>query len=145
MTPKSHSTHILIVDDEADIRGFLVRLLTAEGVEFLEAESGEEGLGLIRQGIPNLVLLDINLPGMDGMHVLKEAKKIDAATPIIMMTGNGTIQSAVEAVKPALRLRAQAVPDRRAGTDHLPHPGEPAAAAGKQVPAGPGRGQAVAP
>lgn len=91
---------ILIVDDDEDMRVFLVSLLSDKGFEPISAGNGEEALTVLRQAKDcDLMLLDLNLPGITGMGVLREALKVDNGLPIIMVTGNGTISSAVEAVK----------------------------------------------
>jgi two-component system nitrogen regulation response regulator GlnG len=87
------------VDDETDLRSVLELLLNREGFECLLAENGPEALAIMRQGLADLVLLDINMPVMDGLTVFREAKAFDSVTPIIFVTGFGTIASAVEAVK----------------------------------------------
>jgi two-component system alkaline phosphatase synthesis response regulator PhoP len=82
---------ILVVDDEADIRE-LVRLnLTREGYEVLDCESGEQALSLSRSKDPNLVVLDLMLPGIDGLEVCKRLKADPktAQIPIVMLTAKG--------------------------------------------------------
>ena len=70
-------TKILVVDDEHLIRWSLEQSLRKQGYEVLTAASGEEALKLIQDDSPDLVLLDIQLPGMDGLEVLSRAKEID--------------------------------------------------------------------
>jgi two-component system nitrogen regulation response regulator NtrX len=93
--PKS----ILIVDDEASIRQSLGAILTDEGYDVLTADSGEEALKVINDELPNLVLLDIWLPGMDGIETLKAIKAEHPQLRIIIMSGHGTIETAVKATK----------------------------------------------
>ena len=90
---------ILIVDDEASIRQSLGAILTDEGYEILTAESGEEALRVIEDEMPNLVLLDIWLPGMDGIETLKAIKAEHPQLRVIIMSGHGTIETAVKATK----------------------------------------------
>jgi two-component system nitrogen regulation response regulator GlnG len=90
---------VLIVDDEKDIRELLAYLIKKEGWEPALVPSGASALESLRHGFPDDVLLDLSMPDLDGMAVLKEARKIDAATPIIVVTGHGSIGSAVAAVK----------------------------------------------
>ena len=91
---------ILVVDDEANIRKSLKMILEYEGYQFLEAGDGEEALSQIEETIDlDLVLLDIKLPGRDGLDILAEVKKRPYAPEVIMISGQGTIQTAVEATK----------------------------------------------
>ncbi len=91
---------ILVVDDEENIRKSLRMILEYEGYQFIEACSGDEALTLIEETIDlDLVLLDIKLPGLGGLEVLAEIKKRPYAPEVIMISGQGTIQTAVEATK----------------------------------------------
>jgi len=90
---------ILIVDDEKAIRKTMREILEYESYTIEEAENGMEGLNKLRDEHYDVVLLDIKMPKMDGMEVLEEALKIVPDTPIIMISGHGTVESAVEAVK----------------------------------------------
>ena len=89
---------VLIVDDSEDIRDLLRRLLTAHGVEVREAQDGDTALRLIQVESPDLVLLDVNMPRMDGIETLKQARKIDGRAKFIMMTGFSDIREAVDAM-----------------------------------------------
>ncbi len=90
---------ILIVDDKPDIIEALKGLLVDEGFEVLSANNGYEALKIISTNTPDLVLLDIWLPGMDGIETLKEIKKQHPYLPVIMITGHGSIETAVVATK----------------------------------------------
>ena len=90
---------ILIIDDEANIRISLAGILEDEGFGTLGAASGEEGLEMVRKDPPDLVLLDIWMPGIDGMETLKRLKESHPFLPVIMMSGHGTIETAVKATK----------------------------------------------
>ena len=90
---------ILIIDDEESIRLSLRGILEDEGLTVAEAESGEQGLELLGTDIPDLVFLDIWLPGMDGLEVLEIASRDYAGLPVIMISGHGTIETAVKALK----------------------------------------------
>ena len=79
-------TSILIVDDEEAIRVSLANALGEEGYTILEAGSGEEALAIIRQKGPDLMLLDRKLPKIEGLEVLKQAKKIQDDIVVIVMT-----------------------------------------------------------
>jgi two-component system nitrogen regulation response regulator NtrX len=89
---------LLIIDDEESIRDSLSGILTDEGFATLTAPSAEEGLQLLEQKEIDLVLLDIWLPGMDGMEALKEITR-RFETPVIMISGHGTIETAVQATR----------------------------------------------
>jgi len=90
---------ILVVDDEASIRQSLSGLLTDEGFEILTASNGYEALKVIDAESPDLVLLDIWMPGMDGIETLKEIKRESPYIQVIIITGHGTIETAVQATK----------------------------------------------
>ncbi len=90
---------VLIVDDEAPIRDSLSGILSDEGFVALTAENGEEGLATVAQERVDLVLLDIWMPGMDGMEVLEKIKEQTPELPVIMISGHGTIETAVQATK----------------------------------------------
>jgi len=90
---------ILAVDDEETILRSISRKLDKEGYQVELALSGQEALRKLRISIPDLVLLDLKMPGLDGLETLKEIKKIAPETIVIMMTSYGTIESAVEAMK----------------------------------------------
>lgn len=90
---------ILIVDDEPSIRDSLQGILADEGFEVLTAPNGYEGLKVIEAEMPDLVLLDIWMPGIDGLETLKEIKKSNPFLPVVMITGHGTIETAVDSTK----------------------------------------------
>lgn len=90
---------ILIIDDEEGIRFSLRGILEDEGHEVTEAESGEQGLELLGTDIPDMVFLDIWLPGMDGLQVLETIAEQHKGLPVIMISGHGTIETAVKALK----------------------------------------------
>ncbi len=90
---------ILIVEDNRDMQFILLNILKDEGYEVIVAGNGKKGLNEIRIHSPDLVLLDIRLPGMNGMDVLKEINKIDSDLLVIMLTAYGQIKDAVHAMK----------------------------------------------
>ncbi|MEZ5035610.1 MAG: sigma-54 dependent transcriptional regulator [Chitinophagaceae bacterium] len=90
---------ILIIDDEKAIRKTLTEILSFEGYEIDEAENGEEGLKKFKAKTFDLVLCDIKMPKMDGLEFLQKAGEINADIPIILISGHGDIETAVEAVK----------------------------------------------
>ena len=90
---------ILVVDDEESICQSLKAILSDEGYQVLVAGSGEEAVKIVEEEMPQLVLLDIWLPGMDGLETLKAIKKIIPEVLVIIMSGHGTIETAVRATK----------------------------------------------
>jgi two-component system nitrogen regulation response regulator NtrX len=90
---------ILIVDDEPSILRSLTGLLADEGFEVMTAANGYEALKTIEKESPDLVLLDIWMPGIDGIETLKEIKKDNPYVQVVMITGHGTIETAVKATK----------------------------------------------
>ncbi len=90
---------ILIIDDEAAIRKTLSEILGYEGYRITEAADGEEGLKIFREKSFDIVLCDIKMPKVDGIEFLERAREINSETPIIVISGHGNIETAVEAVK----------------------------------------------
>jgi len=90
---------ILIIDDEKAIRKTLTEILGYEGYKIDEASDGEEGLNKFRVKSYDLVLCDIKMPKLDGIEFLEKAKEISPEVPIIIISGHGNIETAVEAVK----------------------------------------------
>ncbi len=90
---------ILVVDDEESICQSLKGILADEGYEVLIAKSGEESLKIIEDELPDLVLLDIWLPGIDGIETLKIIKSDYPHIQVVMMSGHGTIETAVKSTK----------------------------------------------
>jgi two-component system nitrogen regulation response regulator NtrX len=94
--PKSR---VLVIDDEAAIRDSLRMTLEYEGYEFVGAATGQEGLALVERETPDLVVLDVKMPGMDGLEVLDRLRSMGETVPVLVISGHGTISTAVEAVK----------------------------------------------
>src|SRR5215210_375157 len=92
-------SRILVIDDEAAIRDSLRMILEYEGYEFLGAASGQDGLAMVERENPDLVFLDIKMPGMDGLEVLQRIKAADETVPVVMISGHATVTTAVEATK----------------------------------------------
>ncbi len=90
---------VLIVDDEANIRESLADILSDEGYEIDMAGSGEEAMEALNRRPPEIVLLDIWLPGMDGAETLKRIKARHEDLPVVMITGHGTVELAVKTTK----------------------------------------------
>ena len=93
------SRHVLIVDDEKNIRRTFKMVLESDGYEVSLAETGEEALELCREERPDLVVLDVKLPGIGGIETLQSLKKSEPELPVIMISGHGTIATAVEATR----------------------------------------------
>src|SRR5712672_266883 len=94
--PKSR---VLVIDDEAGIRDSLRMTLEYEGYDVVGAATGQEGLALAEREAPDLVLLDVKMPGMDGLEVLDRLRAMNEALPVVVISGHGTISTAVEATK----------------------------------------------
>ncbi|HMW67736.1 MAG TPA: sigma-54 dependent transcriptional regulator, partial [Chitinophagaceae bacterium] len=90
---------LLIIDDEKAIRKTLIEILAFEGYKVDEAADGEEGLKKFKEKAFDLVLCDIKMPKLDGLEFLQKAGEINPDVPIIMISGHGNIETAVEAVK----------------------------------------------
>lgn len=90
---------ILIIDDEKAIRKTLTEILSFEGYKIDEAADGEEGLKKFKEKTYDLILCDIKMPKIDGIEFLQKAVEINSDVPIIMISGHGNIETAVEAVK----------------------------------------------
>ncbi len=90
---------ILIVDDQEEILDSLGAILSDEGHDLIKARDGQEALHIVQSDSPDVVFLDIWIPGIDGMQTLKAIKRIDPHCSVIMMSGHGTIETAVKAIK----------------------------------------------
>lgn len=90
---------VLIIDDEVDMCEMLSHILNQEGFKTLTAHNGNSGLKIFNKELPNVVILDLRMPGMNGMEVLKQIKQTSSETPVIIITAYGEIQSAVDAIK----------------------------------------------
>ncbi|MCB1185305.1 sigma-54-dependent Fis family transcriptional regulator, partial [bacterium] len=94
MTPR-----VLIIDDERNIRRTFQMVLSDEGFTVDTAETGEEGLARVAEERPDVVVLDVRLPGIDGLEVLGRLHASEKELPVIMISGHGTISTAVEATR----------------------------------------------
>jgi len=90
---------ILVIDDEPDIGWLFSKILSEDGYKVLVSLNGEEGISKIKKEQPDLVFLDLKLPGMDGMGVLKEIRRFDKDLLVILLTAYETVKTAVEAMK----------------------------------------------
>jgi len=93
------SYSILVADDEPNVRSLLSRLLKKEGYKVFAAGDGQEALDLFRRFSPDLILLDVRMPGMDGLETFKAIREESETVLVIMMTAYGTIETAVQAMK----------------------------------------------
>lgn len=92
-------TKILVIDDERSIRNSMKDILQHEGHEVVLAENGMEGLVSVKSEKPDIVFCDIKMPKMEGIEVLERIKEFSADTPVIMISGHGTIDTAIEAIR----------------------------------------------
>src|SRR5687768_18216014 len=90
---------VLVVDDEAEIRRSVRMILEYEGYDVQEASSGPEAMALIEREPPDLAFLDIKMGGMDGLETLQKIRQANDALPVVIISGHGTVSTAVEATK----------------------------------------------
>ena len=90
---------VLIIDDEEGIRESLSGIFEDEGYTVFTASSGEEALKVLKEQSPDLIMLDVWLPGIDGIQTLKEIKNMKPDLPVIIISGHGNIELAVKATK----------------------------------------------
>lgn len=88
---------VLIVDDQVGIRILLMEVFSVEGYDTFQAANGKTALQIVRKNRPDLVLLDMKIPGMDGLEILKQIKEFDASIKVIMMTAYGELAMIREA------------------------------------------------
>ena len=90
---------VLLVDDEDDFRTTLANRLRKRKLEVAEAESGRSAIQLLKQGTFDVVVLDVRMPGMDGIETLKEIKIINPLVEVIMLTGHASVESGIEGMR----------------------------------------------
>jgi DNA-binding NtrC family response regulator len=83
-------TKVLVIDDEQGIRDLLDTLLRRKGYDVVLAESGRKGLECFRRERPDVVVLDLKMPGMDGLAILQQVRSLNPTLPVIILTGAGT-------------------------------------------------------
>jgi two-component system response regulator (stage 0 sporulation protein F) len=88
---------LLIVDDQVGIRILLLEVFATEGYDTFQAANGRTALEIVRSQRPDLVLLDMKIPGMDGLEILKQIKEYDRSIKVIMMTAYGELDMIKEA------------------------------------------------
>jgi signal transduction histidine kinase len=103
---------VLVVDDEKGIRDGCERILNRMGCQVVTASQGDEAFRILRKGPVSLVLLDMKMPGMDGLEVLRRIREMDESILVIVITGYATVETAIEAMK-------------RGAYDFIPKPFEP--------------------
>jgi DNA-binding NtrC family response regulator len=92
-------TKVLLVDDEVEFSSALAERLQLRNYEVKTASNALEALGLIHNYMPDVVLLDLKIPGMDGIETLRTIKKFDSTIEVIMLTGHGDVQSVENGMK----------------------------------------------
>lgn len=112
MNNSPEAVNVLVVDDEQDIRDGSERILTRIGFHVQKASRGEEALEIFERNQVAIVLLDLKMPGIDGLEVLRRLKKINEQILVIVITGYATVETAIEAMK-------------RGAYDFIPKPFEP--------------------
>ncbi len=93
------SFHVLFVDDEVDFLDTVVKRIQKRNVNALGAKNGEEALALLKQSPVDVVVLDVRMPGMDGIEVLKEIKRNYPLIEVIMLTGHASLEVAIEGME----------------------------------------------
>jgi two-component system response regulator (stage 0 sporulation protein F) len=88
---------ILVIDDQPGIRRLLVEVLAEEGYTVITASNGYEGVQQVKDEHPNLILMDMKMPGMDGIETLRELKRLGEADKVIMMTAYGELELVTQA------------------------------------------------
>ena len=82
---------ILIVDDDSQLRNSFEKLMAAEGHDVRGASSGEAGIAAVRDELPDVVVMDVRMPGMDGLTAYQQMREIEPRLPVIIMTAYGTV------------------------------------------------------
>lgn len=95
----ANNRKILIVDDQNGIRVLLQEVFSSEGYDTYQASNGHLALDIVKNKQPDLVLLDMKIPGMDGLEILKHIRKIDTDIKVIMMTAYGELDMIKEAME----------------------------------------------
>lgn len=99
MTSRTRGASVLVVDDEPTIRDSLRMVLEHEGYRVLEAADGEQALRVVETGHPEAVLLDILMPRLNGLEALRRIRSLTVDLPVLMISGHGTVETAVEALR----------------------------------------------
>ncbi len=124
------SRSILIVDDEAPLRDRLVRAMRERGLDARGAADGDQAVALAREDSPELAVVDLRMPGRGGLEVVRELLAIDSATRIVVLTGYGSIATAIE----AMRIGAVHYLQKPADADQILQAFDPRSAEGQVEP-----------
>jgi len=92
---------VLLVDDEETFRETLAKLLRRRGLDVATAASGEEGLERLVEHLPDVVVLDLRMPGLDGLATLSRINELRPGTRVVILTGHGSVEAGVEALSSA--------------------------------------------
>jgi len=98
MNAEMKNIQLLLVDDEADFRAVTSRVLSRRGFDIVEAESGEQALLRVKAKVPDVVVLDLKMEGMDGIETLKAIRKDHPDLPVLILTGHGSFQDAMAGI-----------------------------------------------
>ena len=90
---------VMVVDDDAQLRSLVGTVLARAGHDVVEAADGEEALRLLDEKLPDLIVTDLAMPKMDGARLIEEVRKRDPMLPMIVLTGLGTVDKAVEMMR----------------------------------------------
>jgi DNA-binding response OmpR family regulator len=89
---------VLVIDDEPSIVELFTDYLNGQGFDVISAGGGEEGLDRLRLDSPDIVLLDMRMPGLDGLETLRRIRKVNLRVPVLMVSGNDDLAAAKEAI-----------------------------------------------
>lgn len=90
---------VLVVDDDVEVRRLLVRRLSRLGYDVVEASDGIEALALVEQETPDIVITDMSMPRLDGAGLIEAIRRVDPEIPVIVLTGYGTLDNAIQAIR----------------------------------------------
>jgi DNA-binding NtrC family response regulator len=90
---------VLVVDDEAEFRDLTVKILNKRGINARGAESGEQALEILRHALIDVVLLDVKMPGMDGIETLRQIRIQNPLVEVVLLTGHASVESGIEGMK----------------------------------------------
>ena len=90
---------VLVVDDEAEFRELTVKILKKRGIEARGTESGEKALEILKHGMIDVVLLDVKMPGMDGIETLRRIRMQNPLVEVVLLTGHASVESGIEGMK----------------------------------------------
>jgi DNA-binding NtrC family response regulator len=90
---------VLVVDDEEEFRDLTVKILVKRGLRALGAESGEKALEVLEHGRVDVVLLDVKMPGIDGIETLRRIRNLKPLVEVVLLTGHASVESGIEGMK----------------------------------------------